>query len=57
MPRDSEYTLLHGGLYHGQAQPQGDYLANGGSSHDAAYHNAREACERINGTQQLGALA
>lgn len=57
MPRDSEYTLLHRGLYHGQAQPQGDYLANGGSSHDAAYHNAREACERINGTQQLGALA
>jgi hypothetical protein len=22
MPRYSEYTLLHGGLYHDQAQPQ-----------------------------------
>jgi hypothetical protein len=29
----------------------------GGSCHDAGYHNAREACERINGTQRLGALA
>jgi hypothetical protein len=56
MPRYSECTLLHGGLYHDQAQPQETTLLKGDSSHDAGYHNAREACERINGTQRLGAL-
>ena len=30
MPKYSECTLLHGGLYHSQAQPEGDYLAEGG---------------------------
>ena len=57
MPKYSECTLLHGGLYHSQAQPEGDYLAEAGLCHDAGYHNAHEACERINGTQPLGALA